>query len=479
MLAAHITASADETVRRTSHAALRGLERWVLDNGFLELVRERNAFAVALGFSDYFEYKIQKNEQMSRARLFAILDEFEAMTRSTHLAALDQLGRSKGAGALEPWNLKYAVAGSVQQELDPFLPFERSLEQWSRSFARLGIGYRGAQLVLDLCDRPGKYENGFMHGPQPCFYDNGTWRPARIHFTSNAVPSQVGSGRMGLTTLFHEGGHAAHFANITGNAPCFSQEYPPTSMALAETQSMFCDSLIGDADWLALYARNLNGAPAPEALLRAVVTADQPFRAFNERMLLVVPTFESRLYAMDDAARTPAAVLALARSCEREVLGISGSPRPLLAIPHLLSGDGAASYQGYLLAHMGVYQTRAFFLQRDGQLADNPKIGPDLARHYWNPGNAATHDETLQSLTGQPLSGRALAESCNLATATLWDQAREQMLAALRRGHDDAQPVDLQAAIQIVHGTEPVANNNASMRELWDDFAAWVAAGRC
>ena len=48
-----------------------------------------------------------------------------------------------------------------------------------------------------------------------------------------------------------------------------------------------------------------------------------------ERILLVVPTFESRLYAMDDAARTPEAVLGLARRCEREVLGISGSPRPV------------------------------------------------------------------------------------------------------------------------------------------------------
>jgi hypothetical protein len=477
VMAAHIAANADETVRKTSHQALRTLEQWVLDNGFLDIVRERNAFARALGFPDYFEYKIQKNEQMSRARLFQILDEFEAMTRDTHLAALERLGNDKGAQALEPWNLKYSVAGSVQQELDPYLPFEHSLQRWAKSFARLGIGYRGAELVLDLCDRPGKYENGFMHGPQPCFFDKGTWRPARIHFTSNATPSQVGSGRAGLTTLFHEGGHAAHFANITGNAPCFSQEYPPTSMALAETQSMFCDSLIGDADWLALYARDLNGKPVPEALLQAVVTADQPFRAFNERMLLLVPTFESRLYAMDDAARTPEAVLELARKCEREVLGIAGSPRPLLAIPHLLSGEGAASYQGYLLAHMGVYQTRAFFQVRDGQLTDNPRIGPDLAKHYWNPGNSQSHDQTLHGLTGHGLSGRALAEFCNVAPDTLWQQAREAMLEAMVRPKTETQ-ADLHASIRIVHGAQLIADNTVSMQAMWDAFAAWVTGLR-
>ncbi len=80
--------------------------------------------------------------------------------------------------------------------------------------------------------------------------------PGQINFTAEAKPDQVGSGLRAINTLFHEGGHAAHFANVVQNSPCFSQEYAPTSMAYAETQSMFCDSLLGDADWLMRYARN-------------------------------------------------------------------------------------------------------------------------------------------------------------------------------------------------------------------------------
>ena len=41
----------------------------------------------------------------------------------------------------------------------------------------------------------------------------------------------------------HEGGHAAHFANIEQGSPLFSQERAPFSVSLAETQSMFLDSL--------------------------------------------------------------------------------------------------------------------------------------------------------------------------------------------------------------------------------------------
>jgi hypothetical protein len=41
-----------------------------------------------------------------------------------------------------------------------------------------------------------------------------------------------------------------------------------------------------------------------------------------------------------------------------------GKPPALLAIPHLLNRESAASYQGYLLAYMAVAQTRAHLLRR-------------------------------------------------------------------------------------------------------------------
>ena len=57
-------------------------------------------------------------------------------------------------------------AGDVERELDPYFPFEGAVDAWARCFAALGIQYRGATMRLDLCDRPGKYSNGFCHWPQ-------------------------------------------------------------------------------------------------------------------------------------------------------------------------------------------------------------------------------------------------------------------------------------------------------------------------
>ncbi|PXB03048.1 M3 family metallopeptidase [Pectobacterium carotovorum] len=467
------TTNDTEAYRQSSQQALRDLEQWLLQNGFPELISLRNRFARQMGYRNYFDYKVNKTERMTPEQLFAILEPFEEQTREANTRSLKNLADEKGEEALQPWNIRYASAGDVTRQLDPYFPFSASLERWINSFKRLRIGFNGAEMQLDLLVRKGKYENGFMHGPVPPFVQEGTWVPARINFTSLAKPDQIGSGASGINTLFHEGGHAAHFANIRQNAPCFSQEFPPTSMAYAETQSMFCDSLLGDADWLKRYAKNAQGETIPDELIRADISTQQPMRAFSERHILLVPYFEWQLYSWDDEARTPEAMTKLARDTEQRILGISGSPRPTLAIPHLLSMESACSYQGYLLALMAVEQTRSYFLQRDGYLTDNPAIGPDLAQHYWHPGNSVSHDDTLRSLTGEGFNPAYLAQACNLTVDEAWQQAEGMMAKAAARPQPAAD-FDLSARIRVVDGSRVLADNEQSDEKMCQDFAAFI-----
>ncbi|MFJ5478834.1 M3 family metallopeptidase [Pectobacterium carotovorum] len=467
------TTNDTEAYRQSSQQALRDLEQWLLQNGFPELISLRNRFARQMGYRNYFDYKVNKTERMTPEQLFAILDPFEEQTREANARSLKNLADEKGEDALQPWNIRYASAGDVTRQLDPYFPFSASLERWINSFKRLRIGFNGAEMQLDLLVRKGKYENGFMHGPVPPFVQEGKWVPARINFTSLAKPDQIGSGASGINTLFHEGGHAAHFANIRQNAPCFSQEFPPTSMAYAETQSMFCDSLLGDADWLKRYAKNAQGETIPDELIRADISTQQPMRAFSERHILLVPYFEWQLYSWDDEARTPEAMTKLARDTEQRILGISGSPRPTLAIPHLLSMESACSYQGYLLALMAVEQTRSYFLQRDGYLTDNPAIGPDLAQHYWHPGNSVSHDDTLRSLTGEGFNPAYLAQACNLTVDEAWQQAESTMAQAAARPQPAAD-FDLGARIRVVDGSRVLADNEQSDEKMCQDFAAFI-----
>jgi hypothetical protein len=464
-----------EAARESSLRAMRGLEEWVLANGFIEIVKARNAFARSQGYRDFFDYKVNKSEAMSPEELFAVLDDFERLTAAANERALRSLASSFGARSIEPWNIRFRMSGDVLREVDPYFPFELALGRWAQSFRRLGITFRGAVLQLDLLEREGKFQNGFCHGPVPAFFDGARWVPAHVNFTSEGRPGQVGSGLRALETLFHEGGHAAHFANVTRNAPCFSQEFPPTSMAYAETQSMFCDSLLGDADWLVRYAKRADGAPMPAELIRKKIERSQPFKAYGDRAILVVPYFERALYALGDSDLEPGRILELARETERRILGAE-SARPLLAIPHLLNQESAASYHGYLIAEMAVYQTRAWLLEKYGFIADNPEVGPLLAEKYWAPGNSISHGQTLRSLTGEGFSARYLAEACNATAEEAWAAARESISAADEREYPADFPASLDADIALVHGSLRYADNNISEERMCSDFAAWVLA---
>ena len=139
-----------------------------------------------------------------------------------------------------------------------------------------------------------------------------------------------------------------------------------------------------------------------------------------------------------------------------------------------LSGESSAYYHGYILAEMAVYQTREHFLARDGFLTDNPRIGPDLAMHYWAPGNAVPFDDTVQSLIGASLSADALARECNLSVDHAIAEARANAAIGQRRPRTDA-AVELDATIHVVHGHERIASTDeGGIDGLCAAFESWI-----
>jgi hypothetical protein len=466
----------DARYRRAAFEGLRSIETFVLDHGFLDILALRNRLARLQGFEDYYAWRVHVVERMQKARLFAVLDDLAGRTKAATAAALGAFEARHGSDALEPWNFGFYKSGRLTEKLDPYFGFRHALRRWGRTFAGLGITYRGATLTLDLVDRPGKYENGFMHGPGPAFFDRGRWRPARINFTANAVPGQVGAGHRALETLFHEGGHAAHFANILTDAPCFAQEFAPTSVAYAETQSMFLDSLIGDASWMTRYASSGRGDTVPLDLVKESIDDEQPFTGWSMRAMLTVPFAERAIYELDDAELTADRVLETCRSIERDLQGLPSGTRPVLSVPHLLSGESSAYYHGYVLAEMAVHQTRRFFLERDGCLTDNRRVGSDLAAAYWKPGNTETFDETLVALTGRPLSADALVAICNRTPAEAFAAAALDA-ERVRAVPPQEGEVVLDATVRVVHGRDLVATTeDGGFEGACQAFEAW--AGR-
>lgn len=464
----------NESHRKAAFEGLRSIENFVLDAGFLDIVARRNQLGKLLGYEDYYAWRVRVVERMSKKDIFDRLDDLAERTATASRSSLAAFVQQHGDGALQPWNFLYLREGKLAEEMDPYFSFDSALERWGRSFAALNIKFRDATLTLDLLDREGKYENGFMHAPEVTYFSGEEWHPARINFTANAVPGQVGSGLRAIRTLFHEGGHAAHFSNILAPAVCFSHEFAPTSVAYAETQSMFLDSLLENADWRSRYALDASGQPMPWSLMEKAIREQQPFRGWDIRAMLTIPLAERALYELSPEERTPESVLRMFRQTERELQGLESGIRPILSVPHLLAGEASAYYHGYILAEMAVHQTRKFFEQRDGYLTDNPKIGPDLAKHYWAPGNAASFLETIQGLTGQPFSADALVESCNM-TAEQAIQKAKRSIETLQQVASYQGVVDLNARICVVDGDLQVADtHNHTFTQAATDFSQWI-----
>ncbi|KAL3802485.1 hypothetical protein ACHAW5_005896, partial [Stephanodiscus triporus] len=450
----------DVSVRKACFEGMKKIGDFVTENGFVELVKVRNRMAKALGYLDFYDYKVTNAEGFGKIALFDILDTLEKGTRPILEGARKRFAEEKGgADALQPWNQSFLMAGDVTRRMDPYFPFEKSVEQWGRSFAAMNISYRGATMDLDLLDRKGKYSNGFCHWPQPAWIKpDGTWQPSTTHFTSLADPSAVGSGYTGLTTLMHEAGHAAHFANIEMPSPLFSQERSPTSVAYAENQSMFLDSLVGDADWMAKYAMSREGEVIPWDLIADQIKATHPYKVFALRGMLAVPYFEKALYEMPEEDVTAESIKDLADKVENDIQG-GLSARPLLSVPHILSDEASCYYHGYVLADMSVHQTREFFLKRDGYLTDNPQIGPTLTNAYWKPGNSKPFLSLVESLTGAPLTGQAMV---NKLKQNVEDVLKEEKLKYDSKRAECAvdKDIDLDMRIRIVDGDDVLADTS-------------------
>lgn len=422
--------SEDESVRKAAYEGLRSVGPFVSANGFVEIVKKRNQLAKELGFEDYYDYTVTQAEGFDKKTLFSILDTLEQGTRPLLVNARNELASRHGASSLDPWNTSFCMAGSVVAKMDPYFPFAKAVERYLRSYAAMNISYQGGTLNLDLLDRSKKYSNGFCHWPVPAWTkSDGTWQPAVANFTSLADPTAVGSGLTALTTLMHEAGHAAHFANIKQPSPLFSQERAPTSVAYAENQSMFLDSLVGDAAWRAIYARDANDNPIPFDVIEEEIRATHPFAVFQLRGMLAVSYFEKALYELPDDQLTAERIQALADEVEHDIEG-GFSPRPLLSVPHLISDEASCYYQGYTLAEMSVHQTRDFLLKKYGYIVDNPNIGPTLRDAYWKCGNSKNFLDIVQDLTGSELTGDAWT--------TALQETVDDKVARQRKEYDDA-----------------------------------------
>jgi len=284
------------------------------------------------------------------------------------------------------------------------------------------------------------------------------------------VFGQVGTGFEGMNTLFHEGGHAAHFSNVTQTEVCVNHEYPPMSTAWAETQSMFIDAVLSSVEWRSRYAKTVDGKEYPFELFERKVKQLHPLSPLGLMGIISVCALEKRIY--EEKNLTKEKLLSIAKSVFLKYTDRSEASIRLLNVPHLYAWGSSCSYHGYGLAEIALAQWREYFYKKYGYIVDNPKVGKEMEK-VWKFGSSKTFAELVKIATGKPLSSKAFITSVTNTVDTKIKKAKMKIkkLQAIRMY---TKKIDLKARIKLVHGKEKIADNRKSFEQMAHQFKKYL-----
>lgn len=457
----------DEAVRKACFEAMEKMPLDTIDD-YIEAVKLRNQFARMLGYADFYDYKIRIDEDMSKEELFSI---FETIYQKTKYAFADiRALAKKEPGLLMPWNFAYLMTGDFAKEEDPYFQFENVLSYWGRSFAALGVGFKGGTVTLDLLDRKGKSNNGFCHYPELVRYAGKKRLPGRSNFSSNAVPGQVGAGIQGIHTVFHEAGHAADRLSSMQADACINTEYPPSTVSWAETHSMFMDSISDSIEWRVRYARNAKGEAYPFDLFERKMKKIFPLRPLAMMGICFVIFFEKEIYETENLDREK--VLAIAKRAYKKYFDRDEDSISVLNVPHIYNWESSAYYHGYGLAELGVYQWREYFFKKYGYIVDNPKVGKEMGR-MWSYASLYPAKKLVRMATGKPLGPGAFVRSVTRPLEDVLASARKR-IGRLEKIRRFTKPVDLDGRLIMTHGRKKIADNSRGFEMMEKKYREWL-----
>ncbi len=291
-----IATEKDENLRKSCFEWMKKTA-WSFVAEYIELVKLRNKYARGVGYKNFYEYKAHIEENMSSDEIFKIFDKLSTELKKTFkkITPLEQ----ENPTLRKPRNFAYHMAGDFIKQEDPFYDLGSILLSWGQSFTALNINYQWANMNLDLLERKWKHNNGFCHMPTPVHFKWSKRVSGQSNFTCNAILWQIGAGNITWKTLFHEGGHAAHFSNMEQAYIILNTEYTPTSTARAEVQSMFLDTMYNSIERKMRYLKNKQGQRYPFELHEKKVNKLHKISGNSMLSIACIVKFEEIVYNLE------------------------------------------------------------------------------------------------------------------------------------------------------------------------------------
>jgi hypothetical protein len=198
-------------------------------------------------------------------------------------------------------------------------------------------------------------------------------------------------GRDDWEALFHEAGHAEHYANTSADLPMEAKRLG--DMAVTEGWASLLQQLVTEPTWL---KRRLD-VPRVELLANeGAVTLLFFLRRYCAKLL-----YEIEFFQADD----PATMRGRYAELLTEALKYPANPES-----YLDDIDGSFYVTGYLRSWALEAQLREFLRGEFGNEWFARREAGDLLRELWSLGQAPTADELLRDVSGAKLEMAAVAE---------------------------------------------------------------------
>jgi hypothetical protein len=376
MLRPAIANSADRDRRERIERVRNDLTDEHLNPLLLASHRETHEATKRLGAETYralydkFNYKLDDLAAQCRA--------FLDSTESSYEDAADKLlraGADVGLAEAQRWDVTRVFRAT---EWDSAFPADRMLPALEATLQELGIDLHAQENVhLDVEERPNKTPRAFC-------------APIEVPGKVMLVIQPIG-GPDDWRALFHEAGHAEHFANT--RAELAVEERRLGDSAVTEGWAMLMDHLVDDPVWL---ARRLDFPRPAEFAAEGAAHLLFFVRRYCAKLL-----YELEFHAADDlTAMRPRYVELLG-----DALNIEPSP-----VDYLADIDSSFYVSAYLRSWAFEAQLRTHLREEFGNTWFARREAGSLLRELWGEGQRWPAEDFLRDITGSPLELESVAE---------------------------------------------------------------------
>jgi hypothetical protein len=343
---------------------------------YLDAARIDRDAVHALGAPNYYELYKRFGFRLDDLadQCTELLDETERLWEETGDRAFrEKLGISLAEA--RAWDLPRLFRAP---EWDQAYPPDKMLPALEATLRDLGFDLQSQRNIhLDLEQRPAKSPRAFCS-------------PIEVPDRVMLVIQPIG-GRDDWEALFHETGHAEHFANTSADLPVEARRLG--DMAVTEGWAMLLQHLVTDPAWL---NRRLDVPKVDKLANEGAATLLYFVRRYCAKLL-----YEIEFFQADD----PVTMKDRYTELLTEAYKFPAAPENYLG-----DIDGSFYVTGYLRSWALEAQLREFLRSEFGNEWFARREAGDLLRELWSLGQAPTADELLRDVTGAELEMSAVAE---------------------------------------------------------------------